>query len=104
MPQIETWAKLPAAVREHLIERMRDRSIWVADLNRLRLWIESKPEVPEGDWLRISALSSFAARVRIRKHFCCRGRLGRARRSDFSRVAGGECRLQKGPANHVSGH
>ena len=48
MPQIETWNNLPAALRRHLIERMRDRSIGIADLNELRLWIESKPNVPEG--------------------------------------------------------
>src|SRR5260370_39918812 len=52
MPKIETWDHLPVAVREHLIERMRDRSISIADLNQLRLWIESKPEVPEGDWYK----------------------------------------------------
>ena len=36
----------PAAVRDHLAERMRDRKIGVADLNRLRIWIESRPIVP----------------------------------------------------------
>jgi len=43
---------LPSGVRQHLIDRMRGRGITVADLNRLRLWIESKPEVPEGDWYK----------------------------------------------------
>ena len=52
MPKIETWDNLPAAVRQHLIERMRHRSISIADLNQLRLWIDSKPEVPEGDWYK----------------------------------------------------
>jgi hypothetical protein len=31
---------------------MRDRAISIADLNQPRLWIESKPEVPEGDWYK----------------------------------------------------
>jgi len=31
---------------------MRDRAISIADLNQLRAWIESKPEVPEGDWYK----------------------------------------------------
>ena len=31
---------------------MRERSISLADLNQLRLWIESQPDVPEGDWYR----------------------------------------------------
>jgi len=52
MPQIETWSHLPEAVRNHLIERMRDRNISLEDLNRLRVWMESKPEVPEGQWYK----------------------------------------------------
>jgi hypothetical protein len=31
---------------------MRDRAITIEDLNQLRLWVESKPEVPEGDWYK----------------------------------------------------
>ena len=52
MPQIETWPRLPAAIREHLVERMRDRNISLPDLNQLRLWMETKPEVPEGLWYK----------------------------------------------------
>jgi hypothetical protein len=52
MPQIETWSRLPPAIRDHLIDRMRDRNISVDDLNRLRLWIESKPDVPEKQWYK----------------------------------------------------
>ncbi len=52
MPQIDTWPRVPSAIREHLIERMRDRNITLDDLNKLRLWIESKPTVPEGDWYK----------------------------------------------------
>jgi hypothetical protein len=52
MPQIETWSGLPPALRDHLVERMRDRHISLEDLNRLRLWIESRPEVPEGPWYK----------------------------------------------------
>ena len=52
MPRIEPWDNLPPNVRQHLIERMRDRAISIADLNQLRVWIESQPEVPEGDWYK----------------------------------------------------
>ena len=52
MPKIVSWSQLPPAVRDHLIGRMRDRNITLDDLNKLRLWIESKPEVPEGDWFK----------------------------------------------------
>jgi len=52
MPKIECWDNLPEGVRQHLIDRMRDRAISIADLNQLHAWIESKPEVPEGDWYK----------------------------------------------------
>lgn len=52
MPKIQTWDHLPEAIRRHLIERMHDRSIGIDDLNKLRLWIQSNPDVPEGDWYK----------------------------------------------------
>ena len=52
MPKIAHWDDLPQNVRQHMIDRMRDRSISIADLNRLRVWIESKPEVPAGAWFK----------------------------------------------------
>ena len=52
MPKIARWADLPPNVRQHLVDRMRDRAITVSDLNQLRLWIESQPEVPEGHWFK----------------------------------------------------
>jgi len=39
MPKIERWNNLPPNVRQHLMDRMRDRTISIADLNQLRLCI-----------------------------------------------------------------
>jgi len=52
MPQIEIWPRIPAAIRDHLIERMHDRNISLDDLNQLRIWLETKPIVPAGAWYR----------------------------------------------------
>ncbi|HZQ67566.1 MAG TPA: hypothetical protein VFA68_03515 [Terriglobales bacterium] len=52
MPQIEIWARFPSALREHLIDRMRERSVSIQDLDQLRIWVESRPEVPEGPWYK----------------------------------------------------
>lgn len=52
MPTIESWDKLPANVRHHLIDRMRERAIGINDLNQLRLWIATQPAVPDGDWYK----------------------------------------------------
>ena len=52
MPRIEKRWRLPQGVRDHGIERMRDRKISLDDLNQLRLWLETRPEVPEGPWYK----------------------------------------------------
>ncbi len=52
MPQIESWPRIPVAIRDHLIERMRDRGISLDDLNQLRIWPETKPNVPAGPWYK----------------------------------------------------
>jgi len=52
MPQIETWSRLTAVVRDHLVERMHDRNISLEDLNQLRVWMASKPDVPAGPWYK----------------------------------------------------
>jgi hypothetical protein len=52
MPQIETWSRLPQVIRDHLVDRMRERKISLDDLNQLRIWIESRPDVPQGAWYK----------------------------------------------------
>jgi hypothetical protein len=52
MPHLETWSSLPPAIRQHLMDRMRDRRISISDLNKLRLWVESRPLVPGGEWYK----------------------------------------------------
>src|SRR5580658_6627464 len=52
MPQLKGWDSLPEGIRQHLIERMRDRAISISDLNQLRQWVETRPEVPDGDWCK----------------------------------------------------
>lgn len=52
MPLIETWPRIPAAIRDHLVERMHDRNVSLDDLNFLRVWLETRPNVPEGPWFK----------------------------------------------------
>lgn len=52
MPRVEAWDHFPPALRSHLIERMRDRKIAIADLEKLRRWIETEPVVPAGEWCK----------------------------------------------------
>jgi len=73
MPKIAAWSSFPPNVREHLIERMRDRSISIADLNRLRLWIDSRPEVPDGDWFKDFGSFKLCGQASLPKTFLLRG-------------------------------
>jgi hypothetical protein len=73
MARIESWGNLPAGVREHLIDRMRERAISIDHLNRLRLWIDSKPEVPEGDWYKDFGSFKICGNGSLPKTFLLRG-------------------------------
>jgi len=75
MPQIASWSEMPLAIRQHLIQRMQDRSIGIEDLNRLRLWIESRPEVPDGDWYKDFGAFKLCGTGKYPKTFLLRGQV-----------------------------
>ena len=77
MPKIATWSELPPGVRPHLIERMRDRHITFADLNGLRLWIETNPVVPDGDWYKDFGSFKICGQGPYAKTFLLRGQLAK---------------------------
>jgi len=75
MPKIDSWDKLPPAIRQHLIDRMRDRAISIADLNEVRRWIESKPEVPDRDWHKDFGTFKICGHGSYPKTFLLRGQV-----------------------------
>jgi hypothetical protein len=60
-----------------LIGRMRERAISIDDLNRLRLWIESQPEVPEGDWYKDFGSFKICGHGSYPKTFLVRGQVAK---------------------------
>jgi hypothetical protein len=72
MPRVR-WHNLPENVREHLIERMHDRSISTAELNDLRVWIETNPDVPDGDWFKEFGSFKLCGRGPLLTTFLLRG-------------------------------
>lgn len=46
MPQIETWPRIPAAIRDHLFDRMHDRNISLDDLNSSQSLAGEKTKCP----------------------------------------------------------
>ena len=79
MPRIEIWSRLPPAIRAHLVDRMRDRKISIDDLNRLRLWMESKPDVPEGQWYKDFASFKLCGEGKYPKTFLLAGQAAEGR-------------------------
>lgn len=77
MPKIERWDKFPEGVRQHLIGRMRDRAISIADLNQLRLWVDTNPEVPEGDWFKDFSSFKLCGQGSLAKTFLLRGQVAK---------------------------
>ena len=73
MPRIERWDNFPSAIRNHLIQRMLDRSISLDDLNKLRLWIEEQPEVPESAWFKDFGAFKICGRGSLPKTFLLAG-------------------------------
>lgn len=51
MPKIR-FADLPRGLWQHLLERVEERRIPLADLRRLQAWVGSAPNAPDGDWYK----------------------------------------------------
>jgi len=67
------WTNLPPALRDHLFDRLRDRQITVEDLYQLKLWRESEPEAPAGDWYKDFGSFKVCGRGTYPKTFLLRG-------------------------------
>lgn len=51
MPKIQ-FANLPRPVWQHLLQRVDERRISVADLLALQAWVKTGPVAPAGDWYK----------------------------------------------------
>lgn len=79
MPKIE-WTGLPIALRDHLFERLRERQITADDLYRLKLWRESEPEAPEGEWYKDFGSFKLCGHGKYPKTFLLRGQVARGKK------------------------
>ena len=72
MPKIQ-WTNLPPALRDHLFDRLRDRKITAEDLYQLKLWKETEPDAPEGDWFKDFGSFKLCGEGGLPKTFLLRG-------------------------------
>jgi hypothetical protein len=79
MPKIQ-WMDLPPALRDHLFERLAERKITVEDLYLLKLWCESEPDAPEGDWYKDFGTFKICGEGKYPKTFLLRGQVARGKK------------------------
>jgi len=87
MPKIR-WTDLPPALRDHLLDRLRERKITAQDLYRLKLWRESDPDAPDGEWYKDFGSFKVCGDGEYPKTFLLRAKLRKVRSSD-ARAFGG---------------
>ena len=51
MPKIK-FSDLPRELWQHVLKRVEERRISLADLERLQAWVRSEPHAPEGAWYK----------------------------------------------------
>lgn len=81
MPKIQ-WKDLPPALRDHLFDRARAREVSFDDLYALKLWRESEPEAPEGDWYKDFDSFKLCGEGRFPKTFLLRGQAAKGKKID----------------------
>ena len=79
MPRIQ-WTNLPAALRDHLFDRLRDRKITTEDLYQLKVWRESEPDAPEGPWFKDFGSFKICGEGRYPKTFLLPGQAARGQK------------------------
>lgn len=72
MPPIQ-WVDLPPDLRTHLLDRARERKISFEDLYKLKLWQESSPEAPDGEWFKDFGSFKLCGEGKYPKTFLLRG-------------------------------
>jgi hypothetical protein len=78
VPKIQ-WTDLPAALRDHLFNRFVERQITVEDLYQLKVWRESEPDAPEGEWYKDFGSFKICGEGKFPKTFLMKGQVARGR-------------------------
>ena len=51
MPKVRRQ-NIPPALFQHLLDRIQSRKIRASQLERLATWLDTEPDVPEGQWYK----------------------------------------------------
>jgi hypothetical protein len=81
MPKIQ-WTDLPTALRDHLLDRARERKVAMEDLYKLKLWRESGPDAPEGQWYKDFGTFKLCGEGKYPKTFLLEGQPAKGKKVD----------------------
>jgi hypothetical protein len=76
------WQNLPRGVRDHLIDRLRERQITKEDMMKLQEWVATNPNVPEGEWYKDFGTFKLAGTGNLPKTFLMPGQVAKGVRID----------------------
>jgi len=76
------WDALPTAIREHLLDRAREREVSFDDLYKLKLWRESNPGAPDGPWYKDFGSFKLCGEGEYPKTFLLAGQSAKGKRID----------------------
>jgi len=51
MPKVQR-KDIPRALMAHLLQRVEEREISAAELVKFAYWLDTNPDVPDGDWFK----------------------------------------------------
>jgi len=71
---------LPPALFQHLLERIRSRKIPATQLELLARWLDTEPDVPEGEWYKRFSAMTVCGEADLIKTFLLPGQAARGRR------------------------
>ena len=81
MPKVK-WDDLPPAIRDHLLDRARERKVLFEDLYKLKLWRESNPDAPDGPWYKDFGSFKLCGEGKYPKTFLLAGQSAKGKRID----------------------
>jgi hypothetical protein len=78
VPKIQ-WTNLPPALRDHLFDRLVERQVTAEDLYQLKVWRESEPDAPKGEWYKDFGSFKICGEGKFPRTFLMKGQAARGR-------------------------
>ena len=79
MPKVRRQ-NLPPALFQHLLERIQSRKIPATQLELLATWLDSEPDVPEGEWYKRFSGMTLCGEGELIKTFLLPGQAAKGKR------------------------